>query len=80
MNTLQRFLTRRKTTISELLVFIENKRRSQVIAVRVFIVIIKSRHVLNLNNAFYIIEFSRNLISFSRLIPKGCNLFFLKIL
>ncbi|KAG6639801.1 hypothetical protein CIPAW_10G127600 [Carya illinoinensis] len=76
VNTLQGFLTRRKPTTSELWVFTGNKGRSQVVAVGVFRVILKSGHVLDLNNVFYIPEFCRNLISVSKLVIKGYSFLF----
>lgn len=71
------FFIKRKPTTSKLWVFTENKGCSQlVVLVGVFKVILKSRYTLELNNGFYILNLSINLISISRLIIKCYSFLF----
>ena len=61
----------RKPVGSEKCIYFGNKMRSHVEGVGTYILVLSSGFVLELEKTFYILSFSRNLISISRLVPLG---------
>ena len=77
---MQGFLHQRKPKTSELYVYSGNKGGSQVVAIGTFRIILKSGHVLDLSDVFYVPSFSRNLISVAKLVAKGYSFVFENVL
>jgi hypothetical protein len=77
VNSMQGFLTTRKPASNEQRVYSGNKLFSRVEAVATFRIILKSGYVLDLENIFFIPEFSRNLIYVSKLDNVGSGFWFI---
>ena len=77
VNTMQGFLNTRKPASHEQRVYSGNKLFSQVETVGTFRLILKSGYVLDLDNVFFILYFSRNLISVSKLDIIGYGFWFI---
>ena len=78
-NTMQGFLNQRKPTESERSIYLGNQISSHVEAVETYRLVLISVFVLNLENTFFVLSFSRNLISVSRLLPYGFSFKFVGI-
>ena len=61
---------------SEQCIYSGNKMRSHVEAVGTCSLVLSSGFIFNLENAFYVPSFSRNLISISRIVPLGYSFSF----
>ncbi|KAF7831627.1 Retrovirus-related Pol polyprotein from transposon TNT 1-94 [Senna tora] len=72
-NTLQGFLSQRKSVGNEQYIYSGNKMGSHVEAIGTCRIILDTGFVLNLERTFYVPSFSRNLISISRLVPFGLS-------
>lgn len=75
---MQGFLNQRKSRENEENIYSGNRTSSEVEAVGTFRLILKTGFMLDLENAFYIPFFSRNLISVSKLVQHGFSFTFNK--
>ena len=70
-NTLQGMQNLRKPMGSEQYIYSGNKMSSHVEAIRTYSLVLSSGFILELEKTFYVLSFSKNLISISRLVPLG---------
>ena len=70
-NTLQGMQNLRKPVVSEQCIYSGNKMSSRVEAIGTCSLVLSSGFILELEKTFYVPNFSRNLISISRLVPLG---------
>ena len=64
---------------SEQYIYFGNKMRSHVKAIGTCSLVLNSSFILNLEKTFYILNFSKNLISVLKFIPFGYSIIFLNL-
>jgi hypothetical protein len=74
---MQSFFNTRKSVNNKQRVYSGNKLFSHVEAIETFRLILKTRYVLDLDNVFFILHFSRNLIFVSKLDIVGFGFLFI---
>ena len=75
-NTLPSMQNLRKPMPSKQCIYLGNKMRSHVEAIGTCSLVLSSGFILNLEKTFYVLSFSRNLISVSRVVPLGYSFSF----
>ena len=76
LNTLQGMQNLMKPVETVQCIYLGNKMRSHVKVIGTYTFVLSGGFVLSLEKTFYILSFSRNLISVSRLVPFGYSLNF----